>query len=286
MVQDNGLFVSSNIVPDASCVGEIYSLLNFVLKTLFSSEDGLRVSLFITCYNDTLFLETGKAVVRVLERLGHTVEFPAGQTCCGQMHYNTGYQAEAMPLLSRFVEQFRAAEAVVVPSSSCVAMMRDHYPKMAASLKDARLIADVEELLTKVFEFSEFLTKRLGLEDVGAYFPHRVTYHASCHGLRNLELGGGPLRLLKAVRGIDLVELEGLEQCCGFGGTFAVKNADVSGAMLAEKTKAVLNTRAEACTACDNSCLMHIQGALHRQKTGVRTVHLAEILAGDEEVAR
>jgi L-lactate dehydrogenase complex protein LldE len=202
------------------------------------------------------------------------------------MHYNTGYQAEAMPLLSRFVEQFRGAEAVVVPSSSCVAMMRDHYPKMAASLKDARLIADVDELLPKVFEFSEFLTKRLGLEDIGAYFPHRVTYHASCHGLRNLELGGGPLRLLKAVRGIDLVELEGLDQCCGFGGTFAVKNADVSGAMLAEKTKAVLNTRAEACTACDNSCLMHIQGALHRQKTGVRTVHLAEILAGDEEVAR
>jgi L-lactate dehydrogenase complex protein LldE len=260
--------------------------LNFVLKTLFSSEDGLRVSLFITCYNDTLFPETGKAVVRVLERLGHTVEFPPGQTCCGQMHYNTGYQAEAMPLLSRFVEQFRGAEAVVVPSSSCVAMIRDHYPKMAAEIGDKKLIADVEELLPKVFEFSEFLTKRLGLEDVGAYFPHRVTYHASCHGLRNLELGDGPLRLLKAVRGIDLVELEGLEQCCGFGGTFAVKNADVSGAMLAEKTKAVLNTRAEACTACDNSCLMHIQGALHRQRTGVRTVHLAEILAGDDGGAR
>jgi L-lactate dehydrogenase complex protein LldE len=269
-----------------SCVGEIYSLLNFVSVTLFSSEDGLRVSLFITCYNDTLFPETGKAVVRVLERLGHTVEFPAGQTCCGQMHYNTGYQAEAMPLLSRFVEQFRGAEAVVVPSSSCVAMMRDHYPKMAASLKNEKLIAEVAELLPKVFEFSEFLTKRLGLDDVEAYYPHRVTYHASCHGLRNLGLGDGPMRLLKAVRGIDLVELQGLEQCCGFGGTFAVKNADVSGAMLADKMTAVLNTKAEACTACDNSCLMHIQGALHRQKAGVRTVHLAEILAGDEEVAR
>jgi L-lactate dehydrogenase complex protein LldE len=249
-------------------------------------EVGLRVSLFITCYNDTLFPETGKAVVRVLERLGHTVEFPAGQTCCGQMHYNTGYQAEAMPLLSRFVEQFRGAEVVVVPSSSCVAMMRDHYPKMAASLKDERLIADVEALLPKVFEFSEFLTKRLGLEDVGAYYPHRVTYHASCHGLRNLGLGDGPVRLLKAVRGIDLVELPGLEQCCGFGGTFAVKNADVSGAMLADKMAAVLNTGAEACTACDNSCLMPIEGALHRQKTGVRTLHLAEILAGDEGVRR
>src|SRR5271154_4380764 len=275
------LLIERTIVPDASCVEEIYSLLNFIWIAILL-EAGLRVSLFITCYNDTLFPETGKAVVRVLERLGHTVEFPAGQTCCGQMHWNTGYQAEAMPLLSRFVEQFRGAEAVVVPSSSCVAMMRDHYPKMAASLKDERIIADVEELLPKVFEFSEFLTKRLGLEDVGAYYPHRVTYHASCHGLRNLLLGDGPQRLLRAVRGIDLVELHGLEQCCGFGGTFAVKNADVSSAMLAEKTTAVLDTRAEACTACDNSCLMHIQGALHRQKTGMRTVHLAEILAGEE----
>jgi L-lactate dehydrogenase complex protein LldE len=238
--------------------------------------------LFITCYNDTLFPETGKAVVRVLERLGHTVQFPAGQTCCGQMHYNTGYQAEAMPLLERFVAQFKHAEAVVVPSSSCVAMMRDHYPKMAEQIGNAGLIVELEKLLPKVFEFSEFLTKRLGLDDVGAYYPHRVTYHASCHGLRNLMLGDGPMRLLKAVRGIDLVEIEGLEQCCGFGGTFAVKNAEVSSAMLEEKTTAVLNTRAEACTACDNSCLMHIQGALHRQRTGVKTLHLAEILAGEE----
>jgi L-lactate dehydrogenase complex protein LldE len=247
----------------------------------------LRVSLFITCYNDTLFPETGKAVVRVLERLGHTVDFPAGQTCCGQMHWNTGYQAEAMPLLERFVAQFKASEAVVVPSSSCVAMMRDHYPKMAAELvaekaAHAELAREVAALLPRVYEFSEFLTKRLGLTDVGAYYPHRVTYHASCHGLRNLGLGDGPERLLRAVRGIDLVEIAGREQCCGFGGTFAVKNAEVSSAMLAEKVTAVLNTRAEACTACDNSCLMHIEGALHRQRTGVRTVHLAEILANTE----
>jgi L-lactate dehydrogenase complex protein LldE len=243
----------------------------------------LRISLFITCYNDTLFPDTGKAVVRVLERLGHTVVFPAGQTCCGQMHYNTGYQKEAMPLLERFVAQFRDADAVVVPSSSCVAMMKDHYPKMAEELGKSDLIRDVAELLPKIFEFSELLTRRLGLEDVGAYYPHRVTYHASCHGLRNLNLGDGPLRLLKAVRGIDLVPIANVEQCCGFGGTFAVKNAEVSSAMLAEKTTAVLNTGAEACTACDNSCLMHIQGALHRQRTGVRTIHLAEILASTEE---
>jgi L-lactate dehydrogenase complex protein LldE len=238
--------------------------------------------LFIACYNDTLFPATGKAVVHVLERLGHTVEFPTEQTCCGQMHYNTGYQAEAMPLLERFIAQFKDFEAVVAPSSSCVAMMRDNYPKMALKTGDKQLIADVDALLPKVFEFSEFLTERLGVEDVGAYYPHRVTYHASCHGLRNLMLGDGPMRLLKAVRGIDLVEMEGLEQCCGFGGTFAIKNAEVSSAMLTEKVNAVLNTRAEMCTACDNSCLMHIQGALHRQRTGVKTVHLAEILAGSE----
>lgn len=249
---------------------------------VFGVEAVLRVSLFITCYNDTLFPETGKAVVRVLERLGHTVEFPAGQTCCGQMHWNTGYQAEALPLLERFVDQFQGAEAVVCPSTSCVGMMRDHYPMMAEQIGDAKLIAAVAELVPKVFEFSEFLTRRLGLEDVGAYYPHRVTYHASCHGLRNLALGDGPMRLLKAVRGIDLVEIAGLEQCCGFGGTFAVKNAEVSSAMLAEKTTAILNTKAEACTACDNSCLMHIQGALHRQRTGVKTLHLAEILAGEQ----
>jgi L-lactate dehydrogenase complex protein LldE len=137
----------------------------------------------------------------------------------------------------------------------------------------------VTSLLPRVWEFSEFLTQRLGIEDVGATFPHRVTYHASCHGLRSLGLGDGPMKLLKAVNGIDLVPLAGLEQCCGFGGTFAIKNAAVSSAMLAEKTTAILNTKAEACTACDNSCLMHLQGALHRQKTGVRTLHLAEILA-------
>jgi L-lactate dehydrogenase complex protein LldE len=262
--------------------GNILSIEFSFLDPRCTPEAALRVALFIACYNDTLFPDTGKAVVRVLERLGHTVEFPADQTCCGQMHYNTGYQAEAMPLLERFVQQFKQAEAVVVPSSSCVAMMRDHYPKMAEQIGKPVLTAELERLLPKVFEFSEFLTKRLGLADVGAYYPHRVTYHASCHGLRNLMLGDGPVRLLKAVRGIDLVEIEGLEECCGFGGTFAVKNADVSSAMLAEKTKAVLNTKAEACTACDNSCLMHIQGALHRQRTGVKTLHLAEILAGEE----
>lgn len=246
----------------------------------------MNVALFITCYNDTLFPATGKAVVQVLERLGHTVTFPAGQTCCGQMHWNTGYQVEALPLLPRFVAQFEDAEAVVVPSSSCVAMMRDHYPMMAERIAreggDRTLPERVANLLPRIWEFSEFLTKKLGITDVGAYYPHRVTYHASCHGLRSLGLGDGPVSLLKAVRGLELVEIANLEQCCGFGGTFAIKNADVSSAMLAEKTRAVLNTGAEECTACDNSCLMHIEGALHRQQTGVGTKHIAEILAQTE----
>jgi L-lactate dehydrogenase complex protein LldE len=222
-------------------------------------------------------------VVRLLERLGHEVDFPKAQTCCGQMHYNTGYQREALPMLKRFVEIFEGAEAVCVPSSSCVAMIRDHYPKMAHDSGDAALQAKVAALVPNVWELSEFLVKKLGLEDVGAYYPHRVTYHASCHGLRNLQLGDAPLQLLRNVRGIELIELEGVEKCCGFGGTFAVKNADTSSAMLADKVRSVLNTRAEVCTACDNSCLMHIWGSLHRQNTGVRTVHLAEILAGSEE---
>ncbi|RRA50198.1 (Fe-S)-binding protein [Acidipila sp. EB88] len=246
----------------------------------------MQVALFITCYNDTLFPECGKSVVRVLERLGHTVEFPAGQTCCGQMHANTGYRDEALPLVARFVEQFAHAEAVVIPSSSCVTTIREQYPSMATELEErgghAGLSRAVHDLLPRVFEFSEFLTKRLGLADVGAYYPHRVTYHASCHGLRALGLGDGPVDLLRAVGGIELVTLPNVERCCGFGGTFAVKNAAVSGAMLAEKVRDVQNTGAEICCACDNSCLMHIGGALHRQSTGIRTVHLAEILAAEE----
>ncbi|HEX9057459.1 MAG TPA: (Fe-S)-binding protein [Ktedonobacterales bacterium] len=239
----------------------------------------MRVSLFITCFNDTLFPDTGRAMVRLLERLGHEVDFPLEQTCCGQMHYNTGYQREALPLVRHFVRVFADAEAVVAPSASCVAMVRDIYPLAAEQAGDAQLSADVAALAPRVFELTEFLVKKLGLEDVGAYYPHRVTYHPTCHGLRMLHLGDAPMRLLRAVRGIDLVELPDAEVCCGFGGTFAVKNADTSMAMLTDKVRGILDTRCEVCTAADNSCLMHIDGALHRQRAGVRTVHIAEILA-------
>ena len=242
----------------------------------------MRIALFITCFNDTLFPETGRATVRVLEHLGHTVEFPLEQTCCGQMHYNTGYQREALPLVRRFVQVFGEAEVVVAPSASCVGMVREFYPKAAADVGDRTLAADIAALVPRVFELSEFLVHRLGVVDVGAYYPHRVTYHPTCHSLRVLRVGDAPLRLLRAVRGIDLVELPQAEECCGFGGTFAIKNADTSMAMLSDKLRCVLDTRAEVCAAADNSCLMQIGGALHRQRTGVRAVHLAEILAARE----
>jgi len=245
----------------------------------------MRIALFIACYNDTLFPETGIAVVRVLERLGHTVEFPAAQTCCGQMHYNTGYQAEAVPLVRRFVEVFRECDVVCVPSSSCVAMIREHYEKIAVASGDKLLQSEVATLLPRIYEFTELLVHRLGVEDVGAVYPHRVTYHASCHSLRSLHVGNLPMRLLKNVRDIELVRLERVEQCCGFGGTFAIKNADVSSAMLEEKLQCLKKTKAEICTACDNSCLMHLQGALHRQRETMRTLHIAQILASEEAAA-
>jgi L-lactate dehydrogenase complex protein LldE len=241
------------------------------------------VALFITCFNDTLFPETGRATVEVLERLGVEVEFPLEQTCCGQMHFNTGYQREAIPLVRRFVDVFKGYDAVVAPSGSCVGMVRELYPLAAELANDKRLAADVEELAPKAFELSEFLVKKLRVTDLGAYYPHRVTYHPTCHSLRMLKVGEAPLQLLRAVRGIDFVELSEARECCGFGGTFAVKNADTSIAMLGDKLRHILDTEAEVCTAGDNSCLMHIGGGLKRQRAGVRAVHLAEILATTEE---
>jgi L-lactate dehydrogenase complex protein LldE len=242
----------------------------------------LRISLFITCYNDTLFPKTGQAVVTVLERLGHTVEFRQAQTCCGQMHYNSGYQADAFPLMEKFLDDFRDADVVCIPSSSCVAMIREHYPVMAAKNGDAGIVREVDSLLPRVFEFSELLVDKLGVEDTGAFFPHLVTYHPSCHSLRSLHVGDKPERLLKKVRGLTYVALGDADQCCGFGGTFSVKNADVSSAMVAEKVRCILASKAEVCAALDNSCLMQIGGALGRMKTDIRTVHLAEILAATE----
>ncbi len=226
----------------------------------------MRVALFVTCFNDTLFPGTGRAVVELLERLGHEVVFPEGQTCCGQMHGNTGYVELGEGLVRRWERVFGDSEVVVSPSASCVGYVRERVPSATGRL----------------FELTEFLVDRLGVIDVGASFPHRVTLHPTCHSLRMLRVGDRPRRLLEAVRGIDLVDLEDADECCGFGGTFAVKNAETSMAMLGDKLRRVLDTRAEVCAAADNSCLMHIGGALRRQRAGVRTMHLAEILAAQE----
>jgi L-lactate dehydrogenase complex protein LldE len=239
----------------------------------------VEVALFVTCFNDTLFPATGRAVVAVLERLGHSVSFPAEQTCCGQMHGNSGHAADALGLVRRFARVFAGAQTVVSPSASCVAFVREQGPVLARGAGDAGLEDELRALGERTFELTELLVDRLGVEDVGAVFPHRVTYHPTCHSLRLLHAGDRPLRLLRAVRDIDLVELPAAEQCCGFGGTFAVKNADVSMAMLHDKLGHVLGSGAEVCVAADNSCLMHIGGALRRRGAGVRTVHLAEVLA-------
>lgn len=239
----------------------------------------MKASLFITCLNDTLFPGTGVATTLLLERLGVTVDFPASQTCCGQMHFNTGYHTQALPLIRKFVEDFRHSDYVVTPSGSCAAMVRDAYPRAAQQAGDRQLALEVELLTPRVFELSEFITGVLGLEDVGAYYPHRVTYHPTCHAMRLLRVGDGPVRLLRKVGGLELLELADADTCCGFGGTFAVKNAETSSAMLSDKIARVITTRAEVCTAGDNSCLMHIGGGLSRLQAGTRVVHLAEILA-------
>src|SRR4051794_3030443 len=241
-----------------------------------------RVALFITCFNDTLFPSVGRSTVALLERLGVQVDFPEAQTCCGQMHSNSGYQLEAVPLARRFVRVFAGAEAIVCPSASCAGMVREAYPRLASLAGDEQLGREAAGILPGVYELTEYLVDELGVENVGASFPHRVTYHPPCHSLRALHVGDRPLRLLRAVHGIELVELEEAGECCGFGGTFAVKNADTSIAMLSDKLRHVLDTRAEVCAAADASCLMHMGGGLRRLRAGTRTMHLAEILAAQE----
>jgi L-lactate dehydrogenase complex protein LldE len=245
----------------------------------------VRIALFATCLADALVPRSAQATVVLLERLGHEVTFPEGQTCCGQMHVNTGYRREAFPLVRHHVEVFEqalaSADAVVAPSGSCVGSVRHQHATVARDAGDPELAARADAVAARTYELSELLVDVLGVEDVGSVYPHRVTYHPTCHSLRMLHVGDKPLRLLRNVRGIDLVELPAADQCCGFGGTFALKNADTSTAMLADKLTAVRTTGAEVLTAGDSSCLMHIGGGLSRLRAGTRTVHLAEILAGE-----
>ncbi|WP_166845319.1 (Fe-S)-binding protein [Isoptericola sp. BMS4] len=248
----------------------------------------MRIALAATCLADTLFPGAPRATVRLLERLGHEVVFPAGQACCGQMHVNTGYFREAVPVIRNHVETFAPVadgewDAVVIPSGSCTGSVRHQHGMVCRREGHDDLATTAEAVAAKTYELSELLVDVLGLTDVGAWFPHHVTYHPTCHSLRMLHVGDRPLRLLRAVTGIDLVELPAADSCCGFGGTFALKNADTSSAMLADKTAHVRSTGAEVLAAGDMSCLMHIGGGLSRQSSGVGVLHLAEILASTRE---
>jgi L-lactate dehydrogenase complex protein LldE len=242
----------------------------------------MRVALLVTCLNDALFPETGKAVVRLLRRLGVDVEFPQGQTCCGQPMVNTGYLDEAVPVVREFAAAFSGYDAVVTPSGSCAGCVRHQHAVVARRAGDSRLAETLAEIEPRTYELSEFLVDVLGVTDVGASFPHRVTYHPTCHSLRMLAVGDRPQRLLREVRGLELVDLPHATECCGFGGTFAVKNADTSVAMGADKARHVRETGAEVLVAGDSSCLMHVGGLLSRERAGVRVMHLAEVLAATE----
>ncbi|MBB5118868.1 Fe-S oxidoreductase [Streptomyces eurocidicus] len=250
----------------------------------------MRVGLFVTCVNDSLYPRTGRAVVSLLERLGVRVDFPTAQSCCGQPMFNTGYRHETEPLVRRYAAAFRDHDYVVTPSGSCAAMVRDNYPRIGAGAEAEGRGTELSEAaagaVPKTYELTEFLVDVLGVTDVGAYFPHTVTYHPTCHGLRMLGLGDRPRRLLEHVEGLELRELDGAEECCGFGGTFAVKNPAVSAAMGSDKCRAVARTGAEVVCTVDNSCLMHIGGVLAREGSPVRPVHIAEILAGTKDSVR
>ena len=241
----------------------------------------MRVALSVTCVNDAMFPDTGKAVVALLRRLGVEVEFPLAQACCGQPMVNTGYLDEAVPVVRNYVSAFAGYDAIVTPSGSCAGSARHQHGLVARRSGDEELVSAVASG-PPTYELSEFLVDVLGVVDVGASFPHTVTYHPTCHSLRMLGVGDRPRRLLEAVRGLRLVELPAAEECCGFGGTFAVKNAEVSVAMGSDKARHVVETGAEVLVAGDSSCLMHIGGLLSRQRAGVRVLHLAEVLAAQE----
>jgi L-lactate dehydrogenase complex protein LldE len=234
------------------------------------------ISLFIPCFVDQLFPQVAVDTVKVLRRLGYVLDFPEDQTCCGQPALNTGYWGEARPCAERFVRVFKNADVVVCPSGSCVGVIRLFYPELLAH---SPLREDAISLAARTFEFSEFLVKVEAITQVGASFPHTVTYHASCHGLRELKLHEEPLQLLRQVQGLKLIEMNRAEECCGFGGTFAVKFADISGAMGNSKADSVAGTSAEYVTAIDPSCLMHLEGILGKRQAATRTIHLASILA-------
>ena len=238
---------------------------------------GQKVSLFVTCLVDQLFPQVGIAMAEVIERLGYAVDFPENQTCCGQPAFNSGYRAEARAVARHFLDVFQDAEYVVTPSGSCASMVGHHFAELFQ--KEPETLERVRALEQRVWEFSKFLVELARVEDVGARLEEVVTFHDGCHALRELGVRDQPRRLLARVRGLELREMQPAEECCGFGGTFSVKFAELSGAMARTKIEAILRTGAKAVVSTDSSCLMQIQGALSRDGSPVRTMHLAEVLA-------
>ncbi|AZA13300.1 (Fe-S)-binding protein [Corynebacterium choanae] len=245
----------------------------------------MKVALFSTCIGDAMFPDVAKATAVIISRLGHEVVFPKQQTCCGQMHVNTGYQREAIGQIENYVEAFAdpSIDCVVAPSGSCTGAVREQHVHVASRYGTTALVDGARTAAKKTYDLSEFIIDVCGTDQLGAFFPHRVTYHSSCHSLRPLKIGDRPLQLLRNVESIDLVDLPHADECCGFGGTFSVKNAETSAAMVSDKCRNIKSTAAEYVTAGDASCLMNIGGALARQHAGVRAVHMAEILASTKE---
>jgi L-lactate dehydrogenase complex protein LldE len=239
----------------------------------------VRIALFVSCFNDLLFPEVGRATVRILKALGHEVEFPEAQTCCGQLHFNSGYRDECVSLVRRFVDVFEGYDAVVTPSASCAAMVRLHHSTVAAHAHDEALGAATAAVAPRVVELTELLVDGGAMPTLTERFDHAVALHPTCHSTRLLGIGDRPRQVLGAVPGVRIVEFTGPEQCCGFGGTFAVKNEATSVAMGIDKVTSIEASGADVLTAADTSCLMHLGGLLSRRGSPVRVLHLAEIVA-------
>jgi L-lactate dehydrogenase complex protein LldE len=236
-----------------------------------------QISMFVTCIVDQVFPNVGMSMAAVLERLGYTLVFPPGQTCCGQPAFNSGYRDEARGVALHFLDVFRDAEHIVVPSGSCTSMISHHYAQLFEG--EPQRLEEIHRLEKRVCEFSRFLTDVAGVEDVGARLDAVATYHDSCHALRELRIKDGPRRLLSHVKGLDLREMDTAEECCGFGGTFSVKFPEVSGGMARTKIESIKRTGAQVVISIDSSCLMQLEGAIRREGLPVATMHLAEVLA-------
>ena len=236
-----------------------------------------KVTLFIQCLVDGIYPEVGEAMVAIFRKLGVNLTCPTQQTCCGQPAFNSGYQREARVVAKRFIEIFETAEAIVCPSGSCVTMVRHHYPQLFSD--DATWLQRAQNVAAKTFELTEYLVDILGVDDLGAHFDGVITYHDSCHLLRNLRIKEQPRRLLRKMAGTEFIEMNDSDRCCGFGGSFSFKYGDISAAMAEDKVNNIIDSGAGAVVGCDMGCLMNIQGMLSRKGSSIKVMHIAQLLA-------